>query len=406
MAAIACLRVIVEAERAGLPAATLGRLVAKFASAYLETRWIWPRQFAPLTDFSFMLTDPRADELDVRELGRLSDELQVKLFGAEAVGDVKLLLFEGSLDAVTAFVTLDSATAVRALGDPRLLPPGGRLRQIHADGSAPEIAGEQASPAGAPDAAGTSRAARTSHVADGAEGPRGCLQGVYFAPKRIFVGDVIGLRHNWREHTSIVEGSDRLPTDPAAFDFDCIAAANRLLQDRTITTTLYVPISYDEIVRPSRRTVYQQWFSTLPAERRPQLAAVVYDVPRDPAFAALTQLIATLGTHFKSVDLRIDDPGFEVEKLTLRAVAGVSLALPNVEPRRRMSVLRHFTARGDHYRRRLIWASVTNVRTAEELKACAALGVAFVTGPTVSRPQLRPLAGRTHALDALPAIAG
>src|SRR3989338_11372708 len=93
--AVACLRVAVDAEKTGLSLAVLGPLVAKFSGIYLEGKWQWPRQFAPLTHYSFLLTDPRADELDVQELARLGDELQIKLFGEgdKEAGKVGLLLF-------------------------------------------------------------------------------------------------------------------------------------------------------------------------------------------------------------------------------------------------------------------------------------------------------------------------
>jgi hypothetical protein len=51
---------------------------------------------------------------------------------------------------------------------------------------------------------------------------------------------------------------------------------------------------------------------------------------------------------------------------------------------------------------RRIWASVTNVRDAQELEACQALGMPFVTGPAVCDPQPRPLGARVVSLDHLP----
>ena len=130
MTALACLRVVVEPEHTGLSPAVLGAVVLKFASAYLDSRWRWPRQFSPLTNYSFLLTDPRADEMDVQELGRMSDELQTKLFGTAAAGEVTLLLFEGPVEAVSAFAALENAVAIRALNEPALLPAEGRLSQI------------------------------------------------------------------------------------------------------------------------------------------------------------------------------------------------------------------------------------------------------------------------------------
>src|SRR5688572_7419118 len=133
MSAVACLRVDVTGECARMPAAALAPLVQKFASAYLETRWSWPRQFSPLTDFCFLLVDPRADELDVRELRKLSDELQRHLFGTGDEGEVALLVFEGSHAAVTAFASMPPPAVAAAVKDHGLLPPGGRLTRIVAE---------------------------------------------------------------------------------------------------------------------------------------------------------------------------------------------------------------------------------------------------------------------------------
>src|SRR3990167_5077934 len=152
LTAVACLRVAVEADRTGIPAATLGPLVAKFASDYLESRWLWPRKFAPLTHYSFLLNDPGSDEMNVAELARLSDELQIKLFGEAEDGEVGLLLFEGPPEAVTAFAALDAAPVARALHDPSLLQAGGRLSRIESE--------EQAAARTAKEAPAKPRAAR------------------------------------------------------------------------------------------------------------------------------------------------------------------------------------------------------------------------------------------------------
>src|SRR5687767_13155415 len=101
-----------------MPQAALEQLVYKFAGAYLEMRWAWPRRFAPLTDVSFLLTDPRSDELDLEELRRLSDELQRHLFETADDGEVALLVFEGTHSAVTAFAALDAQQIIEAVADP------------------------------------------------------------------------------------------------------------------------------------------------------------------------------------------------------------------------------------------------------------------------------------------------
>lgn len=386
MSAIACLRIVVDPDRVGIPDAVLGPLVAKLAGAYLETRWIWPRQFAPLTPYAFLLTDPGAEAMDVTELARLSDALQTKLFGASATGEVGLLLFEGPEAAARAFAALDRQTLAAALADPALLPAGGRLRQVVTETPAAEA---------------LSAAPATAAAAD--PPPAGLLNGVYFTLRGVFIGDVVSAAAPGGRRASIVEGPEHMPADPAGFDAACVTAALGCLADPTFTSLLYIPVAYDNIVRPSPRALYEEMFEALPPDRKSQLAAVVYNAPRDPVFGAMSQIRATLGRYFTSIDLRVADPGFEVEKLSSGAVAGVSFALPAGDRLARFTALRQFAQRRDLYKQRRIWGSVTNVRDAEELAACAALRIPFVTGPAVARAQARPLGGLVLPLDRLPA---
>ena len=116
----------------------------------------------------------------------------------------------------------------------------------------------------------------------------------------------------------------------------------------------------------------------------------------------MTHIQETLEPHFQTIDLRVDDPAFEIEKLSVHAVAGVSFALPAGDRRSRLAALRRFASRRSHYKQRRIWASVTNVRDREELAACVSLGVPFMSGPAVCRPQLLPLGGRLVPRGRLP----
>jgi len=388
MTAIACLRVVLEAGATGLREEVLGPLVEKLAGAYLETRWLWPREFAPLSHYSFLLTDPRANELDVRELARLSDDLQTRLFGQSAAGEVALLLFEGAETAARAFAALDKEALAAALADSALLPAGGHLRRIGAKGPASEPEGNAA----------------TAARAEGSDtSPETRFHGVYFSLKDVFIGDVLSVRAGSRGRwPSIVDGPDQMPSDPAAFDEACLEAALQSLAAAPVKAVLYVPIAYDNLVRPSLRAACVKRLAGLPEESRGHLGAVIYGVPRDPGFGAMTQIRDTLGRHFQTLDLRVDDPGFEVEKLGVHAVAGVSFALPASDRRGRMAALRQFAGRRTHYKQRRIWASVTNVRDGEELAACAALGVPFMSGPGVCGPQMLPLGGRLIARGDLP----
>ena len=405
MTAVACLRVAVDAARTGMSAATLGPLVSKFSTLYLESRWLWPRQFKSLTHYSYLLTDPRADELDPGELARMSDELQIKLFGAGAEGEVALLLFEGSPEAATAFAILETADLIAALRDPSLLPPGGRLSRIVSPGAAtrpPEVLQER-EPAPAqedpdPEVAAAVEDARPLPALEG-------VQGVYFIPRGLFMGDVVSSTPGaCRTHLSVVEGAEHVPQDPAAFDADCVIAAMRYLTEGA-RATLFLPVCYSNIVRASQRDAYAQILSVLPASHRNQLTASVYDTPRDPAFGALAQIRTMLGRYVANIDLQTHDPGFEIEKLTPQAVNSVTLVLPDVDARARLAVLRRFADRLELYRRRQVWAGVTNVRNRAELMACVAAKVPFVTGAAVCRMQTDPMGGRLQPLDALPILA-
>jgi hypothetical protein len=388
MTAVACLRVVIDAEAAPVPPAMLGPIVEKLTKAYLETRWSWPREFVALTHYAFLLTDPRANELDVRELLALSEELQLKFFGHDKGGRVALLLFEGSEAAVRDFARLEGEDLARARRDPEWLPAGGRLAQILGE----DLVSEMSAAAPAPPEAGQDGPAVV---------PR--LHGIYFSLRNVFIGDVISSQaEGVRDRQTLVEGADRLPRDTEPFDAGCIEAAIELLGDERVRSSLYVPLSYDSLVRPSLRAAVSARISQLPETRRAQLAALVYNVPRDPPFGAMTQIRATLGAAFNTIDLRVDDPDFEIDKLATQAVAGVSFALPQGDRRTRMAALRHFTQHRAAYKQRRIWASVTNVRDAEELEACQALGVPFVTGPAVCDAQPRPMGGRVVTLDHLP----
>ena len=190
--------------------------------------------------------------------------------------------------------------------------------------------------------------------------------------------------------------------DASAFDEGCVAAALQCLAAGAIKSMLYVPVAYDNLLRPSLLAACVERFARLPGDCRAHLGAAIYGVPRDPGFGAMTHIHETLGPHFQTIDLRVDDPAFEIEKLSVHAVAGVSFALPAGDRRSRIAALRHFASRRSHYKQRRIWASVTNIRDGEELAACVSLGVPFMSGPGVCKPQLLPLGGRLVPRGRLP----
>jgi hypothetical protein len=392
LTALACLRVDVSAHSGQLPMSALGPLVQKFTMAYLDMRWSWPRQFTPLTEVSFLLTDPRADELDVGELRKLSDDLQTHLFGAGDEGAVALLVFEGPHEAVTAFAAMDAGAVAAAVADPARLPAGGRLTRIMAGGQAapPEDDAES----------------KIHWVFDTPAPPPPAwegVQGVYFIPREVFFADIVMyMPLDARTHLSLVDGVEHLPKDPAAFDAECLGVAVRYLAQRRKGPLLYLPISFTSLVRPSLRHSYEALLADLPKGRRGELAVSIYDVPRDPTFAGLRQAKAMLEPYFSTIDLRTSDPNFEIEKLPAESVNSVTLILPEGDPLVRLSALRRFGERIVHYKQRRIWPAVSNVRRRAELEAAARLRIPFVTGPAICPPMATPVGGRTVAMGHLP----
>jgi len=404
--AIACLRVDISAHSGVMPQAALEQLVHKFAGAYLEMRWAWPRRFAPLTDVSFLLTDPRSDELDLAELRRLSDELQRHLFGTADDGEVALLVFEGDHSAVTAFAALDASQIVEALADPSKLPAGGHLTRILPESRG---GGEPAAPAPAPKDGAEWIAAPPSLKRQLTEAPpppppawEG-VQGVYFIPRGVFYGDVVMyIPQNAKTHLCVLDGVDHMPKEASGFDAGCVGIAARLLSERPKGSLIFVPICFTSLARPSQRDAYMALLADLPTERRSELAATIYDVPRDPAYTGLRQAKALLEPHFGAIDLRVTDPGFEIEKLASEAVSSVTLVLPEGDNLTRLSALRRFAERLVYYKQRRIWPGVTNVRRRAEVEAATRLHIPFITGPGVCTPVPSPVGGRSLSPDRLP----
>lgn len=401
MTAVACLRVAVDATRVKLSPAALGPLVSRFSGSYLESRWLWPRLFQPLTHYSFLLTDPRAEVMDLRELAQLADDLQTKLFGTGLGGDVALLLFEGPVEAATAFAALDTEALVQALKTPALLPTGGRLTRISTPDAAAMEPEAILTDSPRPPLTGSETAAIIERPMPALEG----LQGVYFVPRQVFTGDVVSSTPGRAlTHLSLVEGAVHMPTDTATFDADCVIVALRYLIEGA-KNMLFLPVCYSNIIRPAQRQAYESALSMLPAAHQKQFTATVYDTPRDPGFAALSSIRSMLSKYVANIDLQTNDPGFEIEKLPLHAVSSVTLVLPEAEPRVRLAALRRFADRFDLYKRKQIWPGVTNVRSHAELLACVAAKAPFVTGAGVCRLQTLPMGGRALPLDDLPILA-
>lgn len=389
MTAVACLRVSLDANRTDIALESLGPLVAKYTNAFLEVRWCWPRAFDLLTHYCFRLTDPRTDELDTVELARLSEELELRLFGTAAAEALTLLLFQGSEEAIQEFSALSDEGVAELMASERGMPGGGRLSLIAPDGSLSPMPPEN-----------VHRPLFTPEEPP----PQEAVQGIYFPGRQVFVGDVLSSTPTDSElHISVTDGREHQPRDTVGFDNACLLAALRLINRGGLKAPLYLPVSFSKLMRPTMRAGYAELLHVLPESARPSLAAVVYDVPRVMSYQALMTVQRVLGDHFSAIDLQTADPGFEVLQFSIRAVRSVTFTLPDARQDARLAALRRFGARSGEFERRQIRTGVTNIRSRKERDLALALRVPFITGPAVCRLQAQPLGGTPWAVENLPA---
>lgn len=403
MSASACLRILLDLSDEKLARLdALGPLIAKVTGAFLESRWFWPKRYELLTPFSFMLTDPRATDVDIAQLELLAEALQQKLFGTSDAGDVTLLLFDGD-DADTAkFMQMDHAALKRATQEPlQAAPFAGRLLKISTAASAPSTLRwrtlERAPVKVASDGVGGL----------GAIGTDTTFRGVYFAPRQFFIGSIVSAPPTAASPAySLVDGQERLPRErEAAFDMASLGAGRRQLSAPPFGGSLFLPVCFSSLMRRSSREAYEAQFHTLPIEKRPQLSAVVYDVPRSPAFQAFAEIHSALGEHFSSIDLQVNDAGFEIDSIPQGAVNSVTFRLPEGDARLRLAALRRFMEKRDHFKQRKIWPAVTNVRTPAELADCIQHRIPFLSGLAICGPVDAPVGSLSWEIDRLPLTA-
>lgn len=382
MTAIACLRIIVGEELMFADADTMSDLVAKVAASYLETRWLWPRRYGLVAPFAFVLADPRVTLLDPRELQALAAELHVKLFGQESEGDVTLLTFEGDQSQVMKFAGA-SRQELMALMHGDLGALTSRVCRITRD-EVVSVLPEGGSITGMPDLPATELQNQCSAHA--------MYRGLYNLRQQRFVGNTLiwqtedsGIRAEHGQHEG-AHPDDDIPGINAAPDALAHMPAG----------LLFLPVNFSNLIKPSRRAALVTALKTLPPGLRPRLAATVYDTPRSPTFAALTQMRSVLEPFFSGVDLRVVDPAFQIDYLAREMAQSVTLLMPPGTEKQRLAALARFMELNSAYRRKGVSQNVAEVNTRRELDACVRLGVPLASGPAVcdlmDTPVKQPLA--------------
>ncbi|MDY6925397.1 MAG: hypothetical protein SWI22_15735 [Pseudomonadota bacterium] len=383
------MRVSLDANRTDIPVESLGPLVAKYTNAFLEVRWCWPRTYDLLTHYCYRLADPRTDELDTFELARLSDELELRLFGTAAADALTLLLFEGGEEAIQEFSALSDEGVTALMNGSRPIPDGGRLSRIAADGSLSRIPPE---------------IVPRRPLTEPAPPPLEAVQGIYFPGREVFFGDVVSCTPGDSErHFSVADGREHQPADAVEFDNACLLSALRLISRGGLQTPLYLPVSFSKLMRPTLRAGYAELLHVLPPSARDRLAAAIYDVPRVMSYQSLMAIQGALDEHVAAIDLQTADPCFEVSQLSPQAVRSVTFVLPDAQPETRLAALRRFGGRAAEFRSRQIRTGATNIRTRKERLLARELGVQFLTGPAICRLRAEPVGGRAWAFDNLPA---
>ena len=390
MTAIACLKVFVGDEMKFADNETMAALVGKVAGAYLETTWLWPRRYGLVAPFSFVLADPRATQLDARELQALSRDLQHKLFGDQGEGDIVLLMFEGDQTDVMRFAGVHGAQLKALIEGKDDGSIKGRVCRITPN-EVSSVVPQGGSVRGAP----PMEELAALRAADPETGPpaRVGYRGVYHGPRQTFIGSVAV----WRPaRTSSVFGLTSSGDEAARAEED-VPTLGGVAQALAAVSVgvMFFPICFSTIVKPGARAQLLPHLEALPPGSRPRLAAAVYDTPRAPSFSALSQVKRFLDPFFSRLDLRVTDPAFQIEELPPNLASSVSLVLPQSDEPTRLAAIGRFMREAPAYRRKQVWQGVTDVRTRRELNHCLDQGVPFVTGGAVTDLLEKPL-GATH----------
>ncbi|WP_426009464.1 hypothetical protein [Caulobacter sp. DWR2-3-1b2] len=379
MTAIACLKVFVGDELRFADNDTMAALVGKVAGAYLETTWLWPRRYGLVAPFSFVLADPRATQLDARELQALARDLQFKLFGEKGEGDIALLMFEGDQTDVMKFAGIGGAQLKALLNGEDDGSLVGRICRI----TPTEVS--SVVPQGGP-VCGTppmEELAALDPVAQDAGPPaRTVYRGVYHTGREVFIGSGA----TWRAAnvpSAFGFTASHADIDHPENDIATLGGVAAALASVPVGV-MFFPISFSTLVKPGARAALLPHLEALPRASRGRLAASIYDTPRAPSFSALSQARRFLEPFFCRLDLRVTDPAFQVDELPVDLASSVTLVLPAGEEKARLAAVTRFIREADAYRRKKVWQGLNDVRTRRELNHCLDLGAPFLTGAAVT----------------------
>jgi hypothetical protein len=273
MAASACLQVVVTSATAASYGADVLNTVAKVTTAYLESRWSWPRKFGIISKTAYLLVDPRAATLDPHEIKKLSGELQLGLFGVGEAGDVTLAVFEGSTEDSLSFAHLGMDDLRKLLNGADMEAFGLHGRLLKNSSGGVEILKDTDQPP-----------LNDVHDVQAAEQTNNRLlyRGVYLAPQQQFIGSILS---RWspadKRLQSVPHGPTHYPSDPETFDSETLQALIDAWPDpASAPGQIMLPLNYTALTRRGGRDRYAEFLKPLAAWPTDKLTAVLYDAPR------------------------------------------------------------------------------------------------------------------------------
>lgn len=405
MTAIACLRILLTAaETAG--ASVPPAHVEAAADVYLKHRWKHPRRYGVVAPLAFVLADTKAEALDPEEMQALAIELETSLFPGRKSGQVCLMTFEGDENAVLQFASLSQAELAGLMAGRGYSGAPGHVQVITAEeiravpSAPPETAAPiepKAKPAPAKPAAPPVRPIAAAAPSKAAAPLTTGWRAIYHLPTESVVGAVLGHKADLSAPRPEEDGEllarDLTGLNDAQFGFPTV---------KTGEGALFLPLSFWNLTTPASQEAYKRRLSRYPLDLQPRLGATVYDTPREPSMGLLQQIRAFLQGSFAYIDLCISDPNFPVNTLPGDIASSITLELRDEPDAERVKAIALFASRQSVYRAKGVHQGVLGVRSAKELEACRAAGLAYVTGAAVSALLDKPPPLGANPADALP----
>jgi hypothetical protein len=378
MTAIACLRILFNADGESQPGEVPRDKAQTVADAFLKAHWPPPRKCGAVAPLAFVLADNRVQTLDPVEMQALAAELENMLFPGRKSGQICLMTFEGDERAVLKFASLTQDELAGLIAGDGYGGAAGRVHvitaeAIHAVPSTHEEARAQKASAGA--------APPRPPVAKAAPPPPPLAQtgwwGVHDLIQGVFVGSAIGLRADL--HDPAPEDDDKL----LKRDLLCLTDTQGLLKTSPFGE-VHVPFGFWNLNTPSAQDAYKSRLSRYPMDQRERLCATIYGTPREASIGMLQQMRMFLKGSFALMDLQVTDPTFPIHGLPHELLDSVTLVLTGETDRDRLSQILKFVERKGAYAGKGVAQAVSGVGSAIELEACRAGGVARVSGPAVT----------------------